>query len=257
MDVTGGSTASVVFSAALRTTAGAPVPALASKRSIDPTRDSARRRTTARSSRAPAPAAAAGRRDPTPLERREQRRDQRLAFAGGDHVGKERKRLRVHERHRAADHHQRIVVRALVGAQGDAGEPQDRQDVRVVPLERHREGENVEVADERLRFDRHERRARLLEGGHFALGRQEGPLAHDPVLGVEQTVDRLEAEVGHADEVGVGKHQRDAQAAGVRFAHVADLLGQEGLGLFTLLPLTHRSSVLDRGKSLLPLAFGL
>jgi hypothetical protein len=36
IDVTGGSTASVVFSAALRTTAGAPVPAFGSKRSIDP-----------------------------------------------------------------------------------------------------------------------------------------------------------------------------------------------------------------------------
>ena len=36
IEVTGGSTASVVLSAALRTTAGAPVSAFGSNRSIDP-----------------------------------------------------------------------------------------------------------------------------------------------------------------------------------------------------------------------------
>ena len=37
----------------------------------------------------------------------------------------------------------------------NAGEPQQRQDVHVVPLERHREREDVEVADRRLRLERH------------------------------------------------------------------------------------------------------
>ena len=39
-----------------------------------------------------------------------------------------------------------------------AGQPQQRQHVGVVPLERHREREDVEVADRRLRFERDQRR---------------------------------------------------------------------------------------------------
>ena len=39
--------------------------------------------------------------------------------------------------------------------------------------------------------------------GELLLRRQEHALADDVVLGVEQAVDRLEAEVGHADPVGV------------------------------------------------------
>ena len=54
--------------------------------------------------------------------------------------------------------------------------------------------------------------------GELLLRRQEDPLADDVVLGVEQAVDRLEAEVRHADPVGVRKRQGDAQAIAVRLA---------------------------------------
>src|SRR5687768_10063655 len=70
----------------------------------------------------------------------------------------------------------------------------------------------------------------------------ERPLAHDVVFRVEQLVDRLEAEVGHPDEVGVRKHQRHPQLAAVRLADVADLLRQEFQGAFALLPVLHQVS---------------
>ena len=92
---------------------------------------------------------------------------------------------------------------ALGGVARNAGEPQQRQHVDVVPLEGHRERDDVEVADRRLRFERQQRRLRRRQLGQLLLRRQEEPLADDVVLGVEQAVDRLEAEVRHPDPVGV------------------------------------------------------
>ena len=59
------------------------------------------------------------------------------------------------------------------------------------------------------------------------LGRQEHALAHDVGLIVEEPVNRLEAQVGHPDEVRVRKREGDAQPVGVRLLHVADFAGQE------------------------------
>src|SRR6188508_2710100 len=68
-------------------------------------------------------------------------------------------------------------------------------------------------------------------------------IAYDAVFGVEQTIDRLETEVRHPDEVGVGKGERHPQPPGVGLADVADLFGKQGLGLLALLPLVHRGSL--------------
>ena len=58
--------------------------------------------------------------------------------------------------------------------------------------------------------------------GQFLLRRQERALADDVGLVVEQPVDRLEAEVRHPDEIGVGENQGDPQPVGVRLAHVTN-----------------------------------
>ena len=68
-------------------------------------------------------------------------------------------------------------MRALLGADRNAGQPQHGEHVGVVPLERHREGEDVEIADERLGFDGDQRRSRGLERGNLALGGRK-PLSH-------------------------------------------------------------------------------
>jgi hypothetical protein len=43
---------------------------------------------------------------------------------------------------------------------------------------------------------------------------------------VEEPVHRLEAQVGHSDEIRIRKRQRDAQPPTVRFADEADLAGE-------------------------------
>ena len=57
------------------------------------------------------------------------------------------------------------------------------------------------------------------------LGGQEDSFAHDVVLRIEETVHGLEAEIGHADPVGVWERQRNAHASGVRFEDVPRLFG--------------------------------
>jgi hypothetical protein len=59
-------------------------------------------------------------------------------------------------------------------------------------------------------------------GGEFLFGRQEHPLAHHALVGVEQPVHRLEPEIRHADPVGVRKREGDAQASAVRFGDEPD-----------------------------------
>ncbi len=165
-----------------------------------------------------------------------ERRHEHLAFTGSHDVGERRERLRVHERHGAADHHQRMVRTTLGGITRDAGQAQQREDVDVVPFERDREGDHVEVAHRRLRFERQQRRLRCQQVGQLLLRRQEHPLADDVVLRVEQAVDRLKAEVGHANPVRVREHQRDAQAPAVRLADVAGFLREGRQCPFALLP---------------------
>ena len=125
----------------------------------------------------------------------QQGRHERFAFAGGNHVGEQGERLRVHEGYRAADQHQRMAVGPLLGAQRQPGQSQQGEDVGVVPLERDGEREDVEVVDRRLRLDRDNARAGLEEGVQLLLGWQEHALAHDVGLIVEEPVNRLEAQI--------------------------------------------------------------
>ena len=170
------------------------------------------------------------------LKRLHERRDERLAFSRCDDVGKQRQRLGVHERDGAADHHDRVVRRAVGGAQRNPRQAQQCQHVGVVPLERDRQREDVELANQRLRLERHEPASRVPQRLDLALGRQERALADDAILGVEERIDRLEAEIGHPDEIGIGKGERHPQPAAMGLPHVTDLLRQEIAGLLALRP---------------------
>ncbi len=156
----------------------------------------------------------------------DERRHEQLGFAGGDDVREGRQRLRIHERHGAADDHERVERVPAGGARLESGQAQHRQNVRVVPLERHGEGEDVEVAHRRLRFDGQERLAPPQEIRQLLLRRQEHALAHDALVGVEEAVDGLQPQIRHPDEVGVRKRQRHAQPSAVRLRDVADLAGE-------------------------------
>ncbi len=130
-------------------------------------------------------------------------------------------------------------MRAFGRARLQPGQSKQRDDVRVIPLERDGEREDVEFVDRRLRFDADERRPVGQLRGQLRLRRQEHPLADDVVFSVEQLVDRLEAEVRHPDEVGVGKRERDAEPSAVRLRHVAHFFRENLAGPLTLLPDFH------------------
>ena len=188
-----------------------------------------RRRTTARRSRA----RPASRRSSSSRSRRlahalDERRDQHLAFAGGDHVGEQRQRLGVDERHRAADHDERVAPVAVgcarrAARRAAASSRRWCSPTRTRPRTRARRSRATGVCDSSVSERRARRQLRL----QLLLRRQEHPLAHHVVQLVEEPVDRLEAEARHPDEVGVRERQRDAQTAAVRLPHVADFAGKQ------------------------------
>ena len=144
-----------------------------------------------------------------------------FAFARGDHVGKQRQRLGVHERHGAADHDQRIVAscarpRSAEFPRGAAASGRSRSPTRTTPRTRRRRTRSPESAT------RASPAARLPPAARQVPASAAGtPARRRCRLGVEEAVDRLEAEVGHADPVGVGERQRNAQTTAVRLSNVA------------------------------------
>ena len=117
MLVAGGSTASVVFTAAFLTGSGASVPGrgtIAGQRAVGRVLRLVERRDV--EAALGGEAAAADRRDRSPrANARRSAGHEHFAFAGGDDVGERRQRLGVDERHRAADDDERMARRALGG----------------------------------------------------------------------------------------------------------------------------------------------
>ena len=60
------------------------------------------------------------------------------------------------------------------------------------------------------------------------------------MLRVEERINRLEPEVGHANEIGVRKHQRHAQLTAVRLANESDFFRQELSSALALWPVLHK-----------------
>jgi hypothetical protein len=164
--------------------------------------------------------------------------NQALSFAGGDHVGEQRQRLRVDERDRATDHHERISRPPRRCPRLEPRQPQHRHNVGVVPFEGDGERQDVEVADGRLRFKGEERRSRRQLRLQLLFRWQKHPLAHHIVYGVEEPVGRLEPEARHADEISVRERQGDTQASAMRLLDEADFPGKHLPGAVALfLPL--------------------
>ena len=108
---------------------------------------------------------------------------------------------------------------------------------------------SVEIRDRCLRFECDQPGAADELRRQLLLRRKEDPLAHHFVDLVEQTVDRLESEVRHADEIGVRKGERDAQPIAVRLADVADLARENLPRALALLPELHESgNCCDAGR---------
>ena len=122
--------------------------------------------------------------------------------------------------------HERVPPVALRGPERDVGALQRLHHVEVVVLVGEREGDHREVLEWALRLHRDDR-GRALRGALAALGRvHERALADEVGVGVEQRVDRLQSEVGHADVVGVGVDEGDRDASAPVLLHVAAFAAQ-------------------------------
>lgn len=75
--------------------------------------------------------------------------------------------------------------------------------------------------------------------GEFLFGWQEDAFADYVIAFVEEAIDRLEPEVGHPNEVGVGEAEGDAQTVAVRLLDVADFLGEDAASVFAKGPGFH------------------
>ena len=172
-------------------------------------------------------------------ERAHQPRHQLFTFACRDHVGEHGQRLRVDERDGPAYHDQRIAGGSVGRSHLHTRKAEHRQDVRVIPFERDRERDDVEVARQRLRLERHQRRP----GGQLLFQllfrRKKDALAHDVVVRVEELINRLKAEIRHPNPVRVGKCEGHAKAIGVGLSDIPHFLCQRCLCGFFLLPGVH------------------
>ena len=109
---------------------------------------------------------------------------------------------------------------AALRARLEAGQPQHGDDVRCSPTRkrrrrRRRRRSRTGVCDSIVTSG-----SRRRGGRNLLLRRQEDALTHDAVVGVEEWVNRLQAEIRHPHEVGVGERQGHTQPSAVRLPDV-------------------------------------
>src|SRR5262249_39967394 len=130
-------------------------------------------------------------------------RNEYLAFACCNHVSKRRKRFRVDESHSPADDNERMARSSLRCVSGNSRQAQQGQDVDVVPLERNRKSDHVEVACWRLRFERQKRSPCGKQFRQLLFRRKKNTLADDVVVGVQEAINRLKSQIRHSHPIRV------------------------------------------------------
>ncbi len=125
---------------------------------------------------------------------------------------------------RAAGDDQRVGLGSVGGQQRNARQVQHLQDVRVKHLVLEGDAENVEVADRTARFPRKEGDVRRAHARRHVRPGGVGALAEHIAAGVQEVVEDGRAQVAHADGVGVGEPEAEADGDAVPgFADRADL----------------------------------
>ncbi|OPY06515.1 MAG: hypothetical protein A4E67_01433 [Syntrophaceae bacterium PtaB.Bin038] len=153
----------------------------------------------------------------TPLFRPEEDpgdlRDDLLALADDEGVEEGGHGQRV-ERAGSPGDHDGVAVAPVLRAQGHAPEVEQGQDVRVGKLVLQGDADEIEGRKRRARLEgREPQPARPQPGFHVRPGGVDA-LGADVRVGVQDGVEDLQAQVGHAHLVGVGKGQGNAKAAG-------------------------------------------
>ncbi len=135
-----------------------------------------------------------------------------LAVADDRRVDEVGDRLRVEGRV-AAGQDDRVVDRAVLGLQGDSGEVQGGEHVRVAELRGEAQPEHVEGADRPVGVHRELRDAVLTHQRLQVRPHAVGALGEDALLLVEDLVEDHDALVGQTDLVRVRVHERPADVA--------------------------------------------
>ncbi len=136
-----------------------------------------------------------------------------LPFADHDHVHERGDRLRIREGADAAHHDHRVAGAPVGRADRDPRHAQEAHGVHVVALVGDREADQVEVGERALRLERERRGAGAPVLVQVLGVREEDALADHVRQRVQVVVDGLEAQVGHADRVGVRVHERHPDPA--------------------------------------------
>ena len=141
-------------------------------------------------------------------------RDHLLALANQKQIDEIGDRLGI-EKHggAAGDDQRKIAARAIGTARGNAGHAQNAQDVEVVGLEGNRKRENVEVGERTAALERDETLAALAERVALVGVGQKRAIGGDRWIGFKDVEDGLEAEIRHAEAVGVGIDDADGNVA--------------------------------------------
>ena len=132
-----------------------------------------------------------------------------LALADEDGVDEGREGLGVVDR-RAAREHERVVLAAVGGTQGDARQIEGLEHVGDGHLVRDVEPHRVEGGDRRRPLERQQRHARGAHGVGHVDPRHVAALAREALPGVQAGVEDGDALVGKADFVDVGVDEAGA-----------------------------------------------
>ena len=139
-----------------------------------------------------------------------------LAVADDEGVHEQGERLRIDRRDGAANDDKRVAFAAILRFQRQMRQFQHGKQIQIIVFKRDRKGEDVEIRRRRLRFQRAKRGVGLLINQAQRRVRQKDPFAADAAALVEQAVNRLHAQIRHADRVGVGISQRNRGVAVAR-----------------------------------------
>jgi len=159
-------------------------------------------------------------------QRLHQRIQYRLDLTDQKSVKEVRQGLGVQRSAGSAGDHHGIAAAALGRCHGDAAQVEHGDRIGVVQFVAEREGDHIELAQRGLRFQRRERAPRPREHPLLAGIWPEGPLADDVETVIEQTIDGMHAEIGHADMIGVGIDQGDPEFATVVLANGSHFAGK-------------------------------
>ena len=151
-----------------------------------------------------------------------------LPLADDEGIDDERERLGVERRAGAAGDDDGVLLPALRRAQPHLAERENVEHVEVIHLERHGETDERELVERQLVLEAHERRMRFLIAREALPLRQEEPLAGGVPALVQEVVDDVQPEVGHADEIGIWIDEREALPRPRRIA-VISLLSRQFL----------------------------